>query len=114
MVGGGLGLVWGWFGGVVAEQWDGEIGVTIQAGLLSTGQLAAYKNEMLLGSVKQRFWPPRCGGVCRRPEPPNPFKTERKATPITLMIVPMVDNRSAPGQNHGHSGKSVFFPSDQF
>ena len=32
---GGLGLVWGWFWGVVGGQWDGEIRVTIQAGLLS-------------------------------------------------------------------------------
>ena len=33
--GAGLELVWGWFGGVVGGQWDGEIRVTIRAGLLS-------------------------------------------------------------------------------
>ena len=30
-----FGLIWGWFGGVVGGQWDGEIRVTIRAGLLS-------------------------------------------------------------------------------
>ena len=30
-------------------------------------------------------------------------------TPITFIIVPKVNNRSAPGQKHGHRGKSSFF-----
>ena len=35
VVWGWFGIVWGWFGGVVGGQWDGEIWVTIRAGLLS-------------------------------------------------------------------------------
>jgi hypothetical protein len=30
-------------------------------------------------------------------------------TPITFIIVPAVNNRSAPGQKHGHRGKPLFF-----
>ena len=30
-------------------------------------------------------------------------------TPITFIIVPVVNNRSAPGQKHGNRGKSAFF-----
>jgi hypothetical protein len=50
VVGGCLKLVWGWFGGVAGMQWDGEIRVTIRAGLLPGS---------LLGSPWDLLWFPR-------------------------------------------------------
>ena len=53
VVGGGLGLVLGWLWGVVGGQWDGEIRVTVRAGLIS-------------------HWPAR-GSSCD-PPPKTPFE----------------------------------------
>jgi hypothetical protein len=32
-----------------------------------------------------------------------------RVNPVAFIIFPMVNNRSAPGQKHGHRGKSSFF-----
>jgi hypothetical protein len=47
------------------------------------------------------IWDP-FGGSLTPVYPPAP-------TPITFIIVPMVNNLSAPGQKHGLRGKSSFF-----
>ena len=69
VVGAGLGLVWGWFGGVVGGQWGGEIQVTIQAGLLSHWPARKFVHNLCIAVTAHIFGPhgPLWGPVAAPP-----------------------------------------------